>query len=328
MLTVDDLALRHEVTLPVLGIPTRFATNDPSMLEIVDLSFGPWRALPSEDLASDGISVVQVRIAVAPDDGAERDAEDAPVTHEMSDGLRFVARSAAGVAESDPVNRAATIRVTRALVADRELFRSEMLEAAVLALLSCYDRHPLHAAAVAHRGRALLLAAPSGTGKSTLAYACHAAGLDLLGDDHVRVQLAPSLRVWGWPVRVRLLAEAAARMGIAGGAARSTSGKLKTVIDARDGVTAGRLVANDATVCVLTRDGGGVSLEPLASDALALALQEQLAPGFDRFPARWPQVMGALTARGGWRLNLSRDACDAVPLVREMLAMSTRPVEA
>jgi hypothetical protein len=101
---------------------------------------------------------------------------------------------------------------------------------------------------------------------------------------------------------------------------------VKAVIDARDGVGAGRLVATHATVCVLTRDGGAVSLEPLTPDALVRALEEQLMPGFDRFPARWPEVVRTLTAHGGWRINLSSDARDAVPFVRELLTMSARRV--
>ena len=329
MLSLDaihDVALPHVAIIPVLGLPTRFATNDPAMLEIVDEAFGVWHALAGHDvLDEEADGVVHVRIAVAADGGdGAADAAGAAICHEMSDDLRFVARSAGGVAASDPARRTATIIATRALVADRARFRTEMLEAVVLALLSCYDRHPVHAAAVAHRGHALLFAAPSGTGKSTLAYVCHAAGLDLLGDDHVRVQLSPALRVWGWPARVRLLAETAARMGIADSALQSVNGKVKSIIDARDGIDAGRLLASHATVCMLTRDGGALSLEPLASDALARALEAQLTSGFDRFPARWPGVVRTLTSRGGWRLNLSSDPHDALPVVRELLTMSSR----
>jgi hypothetical protein len=326
VLSADDVALPHVDTIPVMGLPTRFATNESAMLEIVEEAFGVWRALEGHDVVeSSSEHVVHVRIVVvAHGRGDALDTGGAPISHEMSDDLRFTARSAGSTAATDPARRVATISATRALVADRRRFRTEMLEAVVLALLSCYDRHPVHAAAVAHRGHALLLAAPSGTGKSTLAYACHAAGLDLLGDDHVRVQLAPSMRVWGWPGRVRLLAESAARMGVADRPVWSANGKVKTVIDTRRDVSAGRLVANDATLCVLARGGGGVSLEPLAPDALARALEEQLAPGFDRFPARWPAVVHALTTRGGWRLTLSSDAHDAVPLVRELLATAAR----
>jgi hypothetical protein len=329
MLNVDAIAgvaLSHVATIPVLGLPTRFATNDPLMLEIVDEAFGVWRALAGHDAVDAGVGDrVDVQIVVLEDGpGDDRDARGAAIHHHMSDDLRFIAQSGDSVATSDPARHLATIRTSRALVADRARFRTEMLEAVVLALLSCYDRHPVHAAAVAHHGHALLLAAPSGTGKSTLAYLGHAAGLDLLGDDHVRVQLTPSLRVWGWPGRVRLLAETAARMGVTDPAEELANGKRKAVIDARRGVGAGRLVASDATVCVLSRDGGAVSLEPLAPEAIARALESQLAPGFDRFPARWPAVLRALTARGGWRLNLSDDAHDALPIVRDLLARAVR----
>ena len=315
-----DLPLPHAVTLPVLGLPTRFATNDPIMLEIVDESFGVWRTLGANTLydvtTRDSVYVSIVVVA----DAADEAAGQIEIRHFMGDDLRFVARSAGSVATSEPASRRASIRVSSALVADRVRFRTEMLEAVVLALLSCYDRHPVHAAAVAHDGHALLFAAPSGTGKSTLAYACHAAGLELLGDDHVRVQLEPVLRVWGWPARVRLLEATAERLGAKQATGEMSNGKRKAVVDVRDGMSAARLVASDATVCVLSRDGGPLALSRLSAAEVARALDEQLAPGFDRFPARWPAVVSALSARGGWRLNLSPDPHEAVSIVRDLLS--------
>jgi hypothetical protein len=306
-------------------VRTRFVTNEPAMLDIVEEAFGVWRVLEGHEVLDGEVRAVHVDITVVPDDrDDDSDARGAPMSHEMSDDLRFVARCAGSVATSDPARRLATMSATRALVADRARFRTEMLEAVVLALLSCYDRHPVHAAGVGHGGHALLLAAPSGTGKSTIAWLCHEAGLDLLGDDHVRVQLAPSLRVWGWPGRVRLVPETAAALGMPGLPVQLANGKRKAVIDASRGMSAGRLVASDATVCVLARDGGPLSLEPLAPAALVHALDQQLAPGFDRFPARWPDVARALTARGGWRLNLTSDAHDALPVVRDLLARAGR----
>ena len=121
-----------------------------------------------------------------------------------------------------------------------------------------------------------------------------------------------------------LAPETAAALGMPRLPVQWANGKRKTVIDASHGMSAGRLVASDATVCVLARDGGALSLEPLAPAALVHALGEQLAPGFDRFPARWPDVARALSARGGWRLNLTSDAHDALPVVRDLLARAGR----
>jgi len=314
-----SIARRHAVTVPLLGIATRFESDAPQVTEIVEEAFGVWRALAPDDEAGDARDPVRIRIVVA-DRAGEGEDTAAPIRHSMSDDLRFVARSTQRIAASDPARRRAVVCVSAALVADHVRFRTDVLEAVVLALLSCYDRHPVHAAAVAHRGHAVLLAAPSGTGKSTLAYACHAEGLDLLGDDHVRVQLAPSVRIWGWPARVRLFAETAARMGAPHEAPHALDPKGKAVVDARAGITASRLVARGATVCLLSRDGGPLALEPITSADAARALEAQLAPGFDRFPARWPAVVRALTARGGWRLNLTPDPHEGVRAVRELLS--------
>ena len=145
--------------------------------------------------------------------------------------------------------------------------------------------------------------------------------MDLLGDDHVRVQLEPALRVWGWPGRVRLAP--ATRWSPKLQHADDTSGSPagdKAVIETRDRMSVARLVAHDVAVCLLERDGGPASLDPIDAPALARALDAQLAPGFDRFPARWPAVRDALAARAGWRLNLSSDPREGVALVREVLA--------
>ena len=220
---------------------------------------------------------------------------------------------------SDPSRRESVAYVSTALVADADHFRTELLEATTLSLLSELDRHPLHAAAVAQDGRAALFAAASGTGKSTLAYLCRAAGYALMAEDRVYVQLDPALRVWGWPSRVRLLPEVAARLDAARSVVSDRGGKSKVEVDAATDVTEEELVASELVTCVLTRDGGPATLEPLAPDALERALSEQLAAGFDRFPTRWPAVRHALAARGGWRLNLSNDPTAALPLVHDVM---------
>jgi len=313
----------YAVELPVLGIATRFETNDADVARCVDEAFGMWRALAERaavDVTREPPLLVRVDV-VAGDEGPPAPDGQVPVRYSCPDEARVVVESAASVAVSDPLQRRAIARVTTGLVADQMHFRTEVLEAVTLALLSHFDRHPVHAAAVALNGRAVLLAAPSGTGKSTLAYACHAAGMDLLGDDHVRVQLDPELRLWGWPGRVRLAPATrwSPTLSHADDAPESPAAD-KAVIETMDRMSAARLVAHDVTVCLLDRDGGPASLAPIDAAALACALDAQIAPGFDRFPARWPAVRDALAAWAGWRLNLSSDPREGVALVREVLA--------
>jgi len=309
-------AADYAVQLPVLGIATRFETNDDRVARCVEESFGIWRALGAERAeveASRGHALL-VRVEVIEGEESRLGADGhAAVRHSCPDETRVVVETANSVAVSAPLRREATARVTTGLVADRTHFRTEVLEAVTLALLSHFDRHPVHAAAVALNGSAVLLAAPSGTGKSTLAYHCHLDGLDLLGDDHVRVQLEPRMRVWGWPARVRLLS------GAATGASSAPSASVKEVVMVDADIAAARLVADEMAVCILTRDGGPATLETLDTMALTRELDQQMAPGFDRFPARWPAVRDALAARTGWRLNLSSDVRDGVALVRRML---------
>ena len=315
--------LPHSVTLPVLGIPTRFESNAPDVIEIVEEAFGIWRALG--EFEENTAEPLRVRIAlVEGDEGPLAPGDHASVCHECPDAIRVVVRSAGSLGVSDPSRREAVAQVSAALLADRMHFRTEMLETLTLSLLSAFDRHPVHAAAVAHEGHVLLLAAPSGTGKSTLAYACHAAGLDLMAEDHVRVQLEPALRIWGWPTRVRLLEADAERLGAPSARAQAHEGREKVVVDTAVGMSTARLVATRATVCILARDGAPLAVEPLAPADVQRALEAQLAPGFDRFPARWPEVARAITARGGWRLNLTSDAREALPVVRDLLARAGR----
>jgi hypothetical protein len=305
---VSGVPSRHTVELPVLGHATRFETNSPGVLLAVEESFGIWRALGHAADAPGQASVLRVQVdVVAGDEGDARHGRHTPVRVSCPDEARVIVHTPASVAASDPARREAVARVTTALVADRAHFRIEVLETITLALLSHFDRHPVHAAAVARRGRAVLLAGPSGVGKSTLAHACCRGGLALMAEDQVRVQLEPRTRIWGWPARIRLLDPSAAGTG------------RKRVVDVRGGMTPERLVADDVRMCLLTRDGGEARLDPIGADALACALDAQLAPGFDRFPGRWPAVRAALVARGGWRLNLSADVSAGVALVREAL---------
>lgn len=293
-----DVRFEHRVVLPVLGLATAFESNSAALMDLVDEAFGGWRAV--EPLVTMGDDPLRVRLARFV--GAEHGPQPPQIRHLAPDATRIILQSPGSFAVSDPARREVIGYVTTALFAERDLFRTAFLEAATLGLLSHFDRHPIHAAAIARNGGVVLLTGPSGAGKSTLAHLADSAGFDVLGEDHVWVQLDPECRVWGWPGYARLL----------------TGDRRKAVSALRGRDRVACYVAEAPTVCVLDR-GARASLERVDTRTIIDALTGHVAPGFDRFPARNPVVANVLAAGGGWRLTLSANPRDALPLLDDML---------
>ena len=311
--------LEHTIDLPVLGIATRFTTNSHDVHSLVTESFGAWGRL-TEEASPRSLPFAHVRVLVR--EGRETASGRSPIHHSFPDEMRMIARSVGSVGISDPHRAEATAEVTSELVADRDHFRDEMLQAITLALLSSYDRHFLHAAAVARGNRAVLLAAPSGTGKSTLAYLAQRSGLDVMSEDRVWIQRSPALRVWGWPWRLHLRPEAASHFPELEGAATHEHGanKPRHVVDViTSGISAPRFYADDVTVCLLTRGQDGPLLERVGAEVIVDALSRDIAPGFDRHSARHLPSVRAIAGAGGWRLRLSQDPHAALPFLEQML---------
>lgn len=311
------VAITHAVEIPLVGVRTTFETNDARVAAAIADSFGAWCGTDSGESDAAGERLA-VRVLVVPgDEGAS--PGHAPVRHHVPDAERVIVRSPGSVGIADSRRREAIAWITGALVDDCRHFRAAVLEALTLALVTGVDRHPLHAAAVAQGERALLLAGASGAGKSTLTLAALQAGLDVVSEDRVWIQLAPRLRVWGWHGELRLV-DASSTLGTTADAAPSTrDGKTKLGIALAD---AGRWRrrAERARVCVVERERAArPRVEPLTADEVRDALSRDVAPGFDRFPARHARVVDALAERGGWRLVPSLDARESVPLLREML---------
>ena len=310
------IAPSHRIIIPVLGIPTRFETNSGDVLATIEDAFGAWRSVAPPSAGEH--EPLSVRILVH--EGEEGEAGRSPVRHFSPDDSRIIALSSGSVAVSDPARRESVAFVTTSLVADREHFRVAMLEATTLALLSHFDRHPLHAAAVARDGRVVLLAGESGAGKSTLACVAHAAGLTVLGEDHVWIQLDPDLRVWGRSGRARLRPDMAQRLPDVAAAARPITINGITKLEVQlPGGHATSSSADDVVVCILSRGAGRASLHRLEQDDVARALSTGVSPGFDRFPARHDRVVAKLASGGGWRLELSADPLQALPLLLQLL---------
>ena len=321
-----DVPLRHRTTIPVLGIPVRFLSNAPALPEIAEAAFGAWRVLDdAPDLVEPPSSAVTVTVVVQP--GDEGGAEHAEITHRVVGHNRLLFNSPGSVGHVDADRGEAVAFVSPALMADREHFRYAVLEAMTLGLVTPLDRQPLHAAAVARDDTAVLLAGPSGVGKSTLAYAAARAGLTVLAEDTVHLQTQP-LRAWGLPGYLHLPVDARERFPELRGVEPTlvAAGREKLVIELRDlDAVPRRPVAERAVLCVLDRaDGSAPGLRSADPDAVVRAITTDLEPGFDLFAETIGAPARRLARQGAWRLSLPDDPTDAIPWIEELLDASRR----
>ena len=312
---VRNEKLAHGTELPVLGRRVVFETNSMSVLGAVERSFGGWRRLAKSFV--EPAPACRVRLFV--EDGDEGPGNRPPLRYRLPRPGTLVLSTpgSVGVAEAD--RGEAYAFVTPALVAHDWYFRYGVVEALTLMLVTNMDRHPVHAATVVREGGALLLAGPSGVGKSTLAYAASRAGLEVRGDEAAYVQLQPALRLWGMPGRVRLSSTGAAHFPELSEVppVSGINGKSKVVVDFDVDEGALRPVER-VVVCLLSEGDGPARLERVEPPEILDGLTSRVEPGFDLNPEEGRLVAERLARGGGWRVGLSKDPFDAVPLLEEV----------
>jgi hypothetical protein len=304
-------AEEYSLTHALLGIATTFVSNSRYVIGVAEETFGAWRVVQARP-------ELQLTVRIVVNHGFEEN-DHAGIRHICPDAERLIVHSTGSFGMSDPARHEAVAYVTTALARDRANFRGAMLEALTYALLSQFDRHPLHAAAIARDARAVLLVGESGSGKSTLAYLASCSGFDVLAEDCVWIELERGPCVWGGARRIRLGHDAISHFPEVASANVSTTigGKAKLTIDLPG--TAHGLMARSATVCLLKRGNGKPQLERVESSDIAHALSANVSPGFDRFPERHARVVDTLAAPGGWRLTLSTNPRESLPLLERIL---------
>jgi hypothetical protein len=316
-LAIAERDLLHEATLPVLGVPVRLRSDSPEVVQAFERAFAGWRVLEERPELIAPLGVEGRLVIHGGDEGGQAPA---PVRHRILSDRRMLVGTPGSVFVSDAGRREFDGWVTRALLRDDEHFRHHVLESLVLAVVSWLDRTPVHAAAVVRDGAGLLLAGPSGRGKSTLTWAAARSGLGVLADDMVYVQLEP-LRVWGMPSLLRLPAESARFFPELAGLEPeiAPSGKRKLALDLRERAAAASFpMVERMGVCVLERGGGPPAARRLDPRELTDAIGP-LDPGFHLFAALYPPLLDALARRGGWALQVGPDPDAAARVLHRLL---------
>ncbi|HET9984427.1 MAG TPA: hypothetical protein VFQ38_12595 [Longimicrobiales bacterium] len=305
--------------LPLLGLPVRFEAEDPAALDAVLAAYGEWRGLaahPHLVPAPGEAPSARVRLRLRPPPPGGPPLEDAPPQVAVT-GSRLLLAAPGARAEAELATSEASAVLDPRILADPARLRADVLDTLLLFLLTRRDRQPLHAAAVVHAGTAAVLAGPGGTGKSSLAWAAARAGLRVLSDDAVYLQLQPRLRVWGFDTPLHLLPDAAGPIP-EGVPLRERGGRLKAAIPLpRDGSEPP--VVERAVLCLLEPGGRRVSLQRIDPDGAIALLAESWEPGFDVFRDTLLPPLRALARAGAWRLRLSADPDEAIAAVRAVL---------
>lgn len=314
-----DVRLEHETSIPVLGIPVRFRSNSGEVLEIVERAFGPWRVVAEDP---DVRVVPEARVTFIVEPVGEGAVETGLLRYRVPDDrvvvYAGVTEGIAGVA--DPVRRESLTYVTPELIADRERFRYGVVEAMTMALVTHFDRQPIHAAALMRDGAVLLLAGRSGVGKSTLCYTALREGYGLLSEDIVFLQRRPRTRVWGMPGFVHLPAGAEHHFPELRGLSPSVqaNGKEKIAVAVGAGSLPGEVVSDRPGICVLRRGEGAPRLERLTPEQVEAQLTLRIETGFDIFDETFGEAVHRLAAGGGWQLTLAGPPTVALPFIARM----------
>lgn len=292
---MEEAALRNDLCLLPLGIPTLVISDDPQLIAAVASAYAHW-------LAEAPVSEprIELRLETADASPSEQVCLDIRV-----EGSRLMLGGLGAEGIADAATRKARARLSRKLVSEPASF-VEVVDTLLLFMLARAGRTPVHASAFMAGDLAVLLAGPSGSGKSTLAHAAAARGLPVLSDDMVFVQREPSFAVWGYPRPIHLLpADAPA----GDHPTRIRNGKLKAAVPLRLVETC----STRAALVVLDR-GEKAQLRPIASNEAIDALMN-LDAGFDLLATETRAVAGDLAQRGAWRLTLSSDPDEAIDLV-------------
>ena len=192
-------------------------TNDARVLAAAETAFGRFEVPEKGDPLVVRVAVENALAGTAGwmVRGRQRELDARNLVHDTAGNLLTITLADDLRAVVDGGTGFASAVISEALAGEAQLLRYAVVEAMALAMLTGGRGYvPIHASCVVREGRGIILQAPAGTGKSTLALACATRGWGLLAEDVVFARPADGpggdaeLELWGVPWTQRLLADA------------------------------------------------------------------------------------------------------------------------
>jgi hypothetical protein len=302
-------ALAFTASFPFLGVPLHVRSNAEAAVTLATQTFGPWASLASRLVRRDGHAHLDV--IVHGDDTSPPSRLDY-----RSHGDVFMSAGQGLLSTVRLDTQHAVAFVSPSALGAPDWFTAHVNGLGILAATQ-RDRLPLHAACIVRDTRAWVLIGASGIGKSTLTYACHDAGVEVLAEDTVFVSLAGEPRLWGHAACAWLAPDAGRFFPSLAGRPVVTRHNGKRRIAASLEV-AGRQprLAHEGTVTVvlLTRGADGPAATPVGHRDVVSALAA-VDEGFDQYPEGRGAVVGWLSTQPAYRLAIGDDPARAVATI-------------
>jgi len=297
----------------MLGVPVTFRASSKALIERVRAAY-PERPLQRAPLepALDVSLIEDASLDSGP--GAAVSVEILPQDVLALDGGGVTARA-------DGRTGRAHARLSPAAIVAAD-FREAILDHLTLFLVTRRDRCPLHAGAIVRGQRALLLAGPSGVGKSSLTYAAMRSGFQILADDAVYVQGDPSTRLWGMPPRIHVPRPAGHLFPELRGApaVARPDGRSKIAVPVSGAQRATAPFEGLTGLCLLKHSRADEGPRRLSMTEAIEDMRTTLQGGFHRFRAELDDCVRRVAIGGAWRVPVTVEPHELVRRVEALMA--------
>jgi hypothetical protein len=176
----ESTPVKLSLRLQLLGASILFESNSGQLLRLVKAAYA---GLPGHILGKP-VPELRIRLQLARAERLPRGRKPAPLVTMGGLGLLGATAGSTNTVVVSPQQRAALIVVTPAMLQSPYYLRYEIIEFAVLTLVTRVQALvPLHAACIGKGDRGVLLIGNSGAGKSTLALQALLRGWDFVAED-------------------------------------------------------------------------------------------------------------------------------------------------